>query len=77
MEYGQKVEGSKNLAKQSWTHGRQSSSFRKEMKLSKRKNKKYLNRKVRHSKLGNTLTAGGGKAMYRRLAGYAAYEYLS
>lgn len=71
------MEGSKNLAKQSWEHGRQASSFRKEMKLSKRKNKKYLNRKVRHSKLGAKLTAGGGRAMYRRLARHKAYEYLS
>lgn len=77
MQYGEKVEGSKNLAKQSWTYGRQAGSFRQEMKLSKRKNKKYLNRKVRHSKLGDKLTSGGGKAMYRRLAGLAAYDYLS
>lgn len=63
--------GSKNSAKKNWQRGRTGGFFRKEVKYSIKKHKKYLNRKARHAP---DLPSG---CAYKKLAGEAAYKYLS
>lgn len=65
------MQGSKKNARRSWYRGRGANSFRGEIKYSLRKNKKYLNRKVRHCK---DLTSGSA---YKKLAKDKAYEYVT
>lgn len=65
------MQGSKKSVRKSWYRGRGANSFRGEMKLSLRKNKKYLNRKVRHHA---DLPSG---CAYKKLAKNKAYEYVT
>lgn len=65
------MQGSKRSAKKSWLHGRTGSSLRAECKYSLKRNKKYLNRKTRHTK-----NLPNGNA-YRKLAKEKAWEYVS
>lgn len=73
MCYGEKIPGSKALAKQSYTHGRTGSSIKQYKKYSKRRNKRLLNRKVRRSRI---IDSHGGKSYYKRLAGELEYQYI-
>lgn len=65
------MQGSKRSAKRSWYRGRGANSLRGEIKYSLRKNKKYLNRKVRHCK---DLPSGSA---YKKLAKDKAFEYVT
>lgn len=65
------MKGSKKSARRSWYRGRCANSLRGEIKYSLRKNKKYLNRKVRHCK---DLPSGSA---YKKLAKDKAYEYVT
>lgn len=65
------MQGSKRSARRSWYRGRGANSFRGEIKYSLRKNKKYLNRKVRHHP---DLPSGSA---YKKLAKNRAYEYVT
>lgn len=65
------MQGSKRSARRSWYRGRGANSLRGEIKYSLRKNKKYLNRKVRHHQ---DLPSGNA---YKKLAKDKAYEYVT
>lgn len=65
------MKGSKRSARRNWCRGRGVNSLRGEIKYSLRKNKKYLNRKVRHCK---DLSSGSA---YKKLAKDKAYEYVT
>ena len=57
--------------KLSWRRGRGRNSLRGEIKLSLKRNKHYLNRRVRHQ---STLKSGG---MYKKFAKERAYDCVS
>lgn len=63
--------GSKRTVKQSWRRGRGCASLRGEIKFSLKKNKKRLNRKVRHC--ADTFIGCG----YKKLAKNAAWDYVT
>ena len=71
MKGGARMQGSKRNAKKSWLYGRTGYSLRAECKYSIKRNKKYLNRKTRH-----TENIASGNA-YRKLAKNKAWEYVS
>lgn len=63
--------GSKRSVRRSWYRGRGANSLRGEIKYSLKRNKKYLNRKVRHYQ---DLPSGSA---YKKLAKNRAYEYVT
>lgn len=65
------MNGSKKSMRRSWYRDRGINSLRGEIKISIRKNKRYLNRKVRHY---SDLPNGGA---YKKLAKNKAYEYVT
>jgi len=65
------MQGSKRNAKKDWVHGRTGGSRRAECKYSLKRHKKYLNRKVRHTK---NLPCGNA---YKKLGKDKAWKYVS
>lgn len=65
------MQGSKRSVKRSWLRGRGPGSLRAECKYSIKRNKKYLNRKTRHTK---DLPDG---CAYKKLAKEKVWEYVS
>lgn len=65
------MQGSKRNAKKDWSHGRTRGSLRAECKYSLKCHKKYLNRKVRHTK---NLPSGNA---YKKLGKDKAWKYVS
>lgn len=65
------MQGSKRETKHSWQRGRGCNSLRGEVKFSLKKNRKYLNRRVRYHK--EPLQG----CLYKKLAKEMAWDYVT